>query len=135
MAAGRGHAVDVAAIAAGITLGIDAFADGKTSAPTGGSHNTTTTKEIAAAPAAGIKTKVYALTLSTLDVTLDNIVRITDGSAGTVLYEVELGTGVQGVTLPGSLIAYFSTTAATALHIKLSAAQKVTYSFSQYPEA
>lgn len=120
----KGHGVD-----------IDYFNHGQTTSPTGGSHNTTTTKEIVAAAGDDLKTKVYALTLSTTDITADNIVQITNGAAGTVLYEIQFGAGVQGVTLPGSLIAYFATTANTALHIKLSAAQKVTYSFSQYPEA
>lgn len=99
----------------------------------GDSHNTTTTKELVAAVAAK-KTKAYALTLSTLDVTLPNVVQLTDGSGGTVLYEIELGTGFQGVQLPASLMRYFETTANTALHIKLSAAQKVTYSLSYYQE-
>lgn len=108
--------------------------DWKTIGSLGGSHNTTTTKELVAASTAGDKTKAYALTLSTLDVTLDNIVRLTDGSAGPVVYEIELGAGLQGVQLPASLIRYFETSADTALHIKLSAAQKVTYSLSYYQE-
>ncbi len=114
-------------------VGIETFAHGQNTSPTGGSHNTTTTEKLVDA-VVGKKTYVYALTLSTTDITADNIVQITNGSGGTVLYEIQFGSGVQGVTLPGSLIAYFSTTAATELHIKLSAAQKVSYSFSQYPE-
>ena len=99
----------------------------------GGSHNTTATKELIAA-VAGKKTRVYALTISTLDVTLDNIVRFTDGSGGDVLYEAELGTGLQVIHLPPGLTRYFETTASAALHIKLSVAQKVTYSLSSYQE-
>lgn len=99
----------------------------------GGSHAITTTKELIAA-VAGKKTKVYALTISTLVVTLDNIVRFTDGSGGDVLYEAELGTGLQVVHLPPGLMRYFETTVNAALHIKLSAAQKVTYSISYYQD-
>lgn len=100
----------------------------------GGSHNTTTTEELVAASTVGDKTKGYSLTLSTLVTTANNIVQLTDGSGGDVLYEIELGTGLQGVQLPSSLMRYFETSADTALHIKLSAAQKVTYSLSYYQE-
>lgn len=116
---GKGHEVEV---------------DWKSMSSLGGSHNTTTTKELVAASTVGDRTKVYALTLSTLVTTSDNVVQLTDGSGGTVLYQIELGTGLQGVQLPASLMRYFETTADTALHIKLSAAQKVTYSLSYYQE-
>lgn len=99
----------------------------------GGSHNTATTKSLVSA-VAGKKTKVYAMTLSTLDTTLDNTVQITDGSGGTVLYQIELGTGLQGVALPASVTRYFETSINTALHLKLSVAQKVTYSLTYYQE-
>ena len=107
--------------------------DWQAAIPLGGSHNTATTKELIAA-VSGKKTKVYALTLSTLVVASDNIVRLTDGSGGAVLYEIELGTGLQGVQLPSSVRRYFETSTNKALHIKLSAAQKVTYSLSYYQE-
>lgn len=120
MGKGKGHEVDVANY-----LNVDSFGD---------SHSATATKELVAADTTGKKTKVTALTIATLDVTLDNIVQITDGSGGDVKYEIELGTGLQGVQCPSSVLRYLETSANTALHLKLSAAQKVTYSLSYYQE-
>jgi hypothetical protein len=108
---------------------------GKTILSLGGSHNTTTTKSLVAAVASK-KTKSFSLTLSTVDITADNVAQITDGSGGTVLYQIEFGSGVQGVAKHVTIPSYlFETTANTALHLKLSAAQKVTYSLSYYQEA
>jgi hypothetical protein len=101
----------------------------------GGSHSTTTTKELVAAAGANKKTKVCSLTLSTLDTTAANVVQLTDGSGGTVLYQIEFNTGVLGVDKNVPLPAHILETALnTALHLKLSAAQKVTYSISYFQE-
>jgi len=110
---------------------------GRTVLTLAGNHNTTTTKELIAAVAAK-KTKVFAITFSGVSATL-NTVQLTDGSGGTVLFELDLQSAA-GVTsgvaktiaLPGHLLA---TTANTALHLKLSAAVKCTYSLSYFQEA
>jgi hypothetical protein len=99
------------------------------SPPVAGSHATATTKELVAA-VAGKKAKVHSLTFSTL-VDTACIVQLTDGSGGDVLYEIELQSSiVPGVALSNNQVKYFQTTAGNALHLKLSAAQKVTYSLT-----
>jgi hypothetical protein len=107
---------------------------GKTILSLGDNHDTATTEEVVAAVASK-KTKVFSVTLSTNDTTT-NVVQFTDGAAGTVLFEVEFGANIQGVAktvaVPGHL---FETSVNTALHIKLSAAVKVTYSISYFQEA
>jgi hypothetical protein len=92
-----------------------------------GSHATTSSKELVAG-VSGKKNAVHALTLSTL-VNTPCIVQLTNGSGGNVLYEVELQSSiVPGVVLPIDQVAYCETSAGNALHLKLSNAQKVTYS-------
>lgn len=94
-----------------------------------GSHNTTTTKSLVAASTAGKKNKVYGLLISTL-VASAQTVRLTDGSGGTTIWEEELhGTTNPQAILSFSQLPYAKTADDTALHLKLSASTKITYSF------
>lgn len=114
-----------------IDLGVDIeVGHGKTlvNPLTTGSHNTTTTKSIVVAAGVGIKNKVLGIVFSTL-VDTACIVQLTDGSGGTVIYEIELQSSiVPGVVISPNIVEICETAANTALHLKLGTAQKVSYS-------
>ncbi len=97
--------------------------------PPASSHATDTTKELVAA-VAGKRVKVSSITFSTL-VDTACIVQLTDGSGGDVLYEIELQSSiVPGISKSANQVPYCVTSADNALHLKLSVAQKVTYSLT-----
>ena len=99
------------------------------------SHNTVTEKVLVAAAGAGVKNKVQALNFSTLIDTACTV-QLLDGSAGTVIFEIELQASiVPGISKSIGVIPYCETAANTALYIDLGTAQKVTYSLTVVQEA
>ena len=107
----------------------------KATAPVASSHNTVTEKIFIAAAGAGIKNKVHAMDFSTL-VDTACTVQLLDGSAGSVIYEIELQSSiVPGISKDIGLIPYCESTANTAIYIDLGTAQKVTYSATVVQEA
>lgn len=111
-----------------LDLGIDIqVGHGKNLTTETGSHATITTESLVAAAGAGVKNKVVGIVFSTL-VDTACVVQLTNGSGGTVLYEIELQASiVPGVVIPPSIIEICETAANIALHLKLSVAQKVSY--------
>lgn len=97
--------------------------------PPAASHNTTSEKVLLAAET-GKRYKVSALNFSTL-VDTACIVQLLDGTGGNVIYEIELQSSiVPGISKSADQVPICVTSIGNALILKLSVAQKVTYSLT-----